>query len=168
MTAPPVVTSQEFRAAMARFPSGIAVVTTTDGDGTDHGFTASSFTSVSLDPPLVLVCIARSARCHPVFQQVRRFGVSILASGQGTLAQRFASSLDDKFQDVAVTRTDHRTPLIRGALCTLECETNAQYDSGDHTILVGRVTEAVSGDGSPLVWYDRGFHSLAALSHPLA
>ena len=116
----------------------------------------------------MLVCLARSARCHPVFQQENRFGVSILASGQGTLAQRFASSSDDKFQDVAVTRTGNRTPLIRGALCTLECEAHAQYDSGDHTILVGRVAEAASGDGSPLVWYDRCFHSLAAPGSPLA
>lgn len=136
------------------------MVTTSDRHGTDHGFTASSFTSVSLDPPLVLVCIARSARCYPVFQREHRFGVSVLASGQGTLAKRFASSLDDKFQDVDVTRTGHDTPLIRGALCTLECETHAQYDSGDHTILVGRVADAAAEDGSPLVWYNRCFHSL--------
>ncbi|WTI84459.1 flavin reductase family protein [Streptomyces sp. NBC_00726] len=153
---------------MARFTSGVTVVTTTDGRGADHGFTASSFTSVSLDPPLILVCLARNARCHPAFEQGYRFGVSVLASDQGPLAQRFASSSDDKFQDVAVTRTGHGTPLIQGALCTLECETDAQYESGDHTILVGRVAEAESGEGSPLVWYERGFHSLAALSHPQA
>lgn len=84
------------------------------------------------------------------------------------MAQRFASSSDNKFQDVAVTRTDQGTPLIHGALCTLECETHAQYDSGDHTILVGRVEKAVSGDGTPLVWYDKCFHSIAAASHPPA
>ncbi|MGW2840646.1 flavin reductase family protein [Streptomyces sp. NPDC001493] len=145
---------------MARFTSGVAIVTTSDRQGTDHGFTASSFTSVSLDPPLVLVCIARSARCHPAFQREHRFGVSILASDQGALAKRFASSSDDKFEDVAVVRTGHGTPLMRGALCTLECETHAQYESGDHTILVGRVAETVTGGGSPLVWYDRCFHSL--------
>jgi flavin reductase ActVB len=147
---------------MSRLATGVAVVTTRDQYGNPHGLTVNSFCSVSLDPPLVLVCVARGARCFPVFNRTGEFAVSILSSGQEELARRFASSGADKFGGAGLVRTARGGVLVAGALATVECVTHARHDAGDHEILIGEVVaeSLATRLGSPAVYFDRRFVSV--------
>lgn len=159
---PEAPTAQAFRDAMGRFPTGVTVVGTTDA-GTPLVMTASSFTSVSLEPLLVLVCVARSTRFHPSVLAAGAWGVSFLAAHQEELSRRFAvhgRDLDESLDEVpyhpgAVTGA----PLLDGSLVTLECRTTATHDGGDHTIVVGEVVGLELGaDQTPaLVWHRGGY-----------
>jgi flavin reductase ActVB len=156
-----------FRDAMARFPSGVVITTARDENGEAHGFTASSFCSVSADPPLVLVCLAKSANCHPVFTRCRRFAISIVAAGQVHHAIRFATKGARKFTDVGFTTTATGQPSVAGALATLDCVVAGRHPAGDHTIIVGDVQQIALGDHEPpAVYYRRAFHSLVATPTP--
>ncbi|WP_424185771.1 flavin reductase family protein [Actinokineospora sp. G85] len=157
----PVADPTEFKAAMAAFASGVTLVTTRDVDGVPHGFTASAFCSVSLDPPLVCVCVAHSARCHPVFADRDDFAISVLSSGQGALALHFASRAEDKFTGMPLRETGGGHLVAQDALAVLECTAHSRHTAGDHTILVGRVRRAEVGAGAPLVFHDRAFHTVA-------
>ncbi|MDT0306490.1 flavin reductase family protein [Streptomyces sp. DSM 44917] len=151
-----------FRAALSRFASGVVIVTTRDGAGKPHGFTATSFCSVSLDPPLVLVCLARSARCHPVFARAEAFAISVLRHGQEPVARRFASRAADKFADGDLETTAHGSVVPAGALAVLECDVAQRQGVGDHTLLVGRVVSVpVTAPGAPAVYFDRSFTTLS-------
>ncbi len=145
----------DFRNAMARFASGVTIVTTRAGDNL-VGFTASAFSSLSLDPPLVLVCLEKKADSWEAFMAAERFAVSILAAGQWDLAIRFATKGIDKFDGAPMT-TGELTglPLIAGAIVHLECRIYDRPDAGDHTILVGEVLRAVNTDGEPLLHFNR-------------
>jgi flavin reductase ActVB len=151
----------DFRAAMARFPSGVVVVTTCGEDGTPRGFTASSFCSVSLEPPMVLVCLANSADSAPSFECCDRFAVSVLAPAHRPLALRFATKGTDKFASGGLRLSPAGLPTVERALSELDCTTHARHPAGDHTVLIGRVTGVRLGEGSPMVYYDRGFRTLA-------
>ncbi|RKT74712.1 flavin reductase ActVB [Saccharothrix variisporea] len=150
-----------FKAALARFPSGVTIVTTRAADGTPHGFTASAFCSVSLDPPLVCVCVAHSARCHPVFAQRDEFAVNFLRPEHADLAMRFASKEEDKFAGGPFRHDDPRLVFVEDALASLECVVHSRYEVGDHTMLVGEVRRAEVAPGEPLVFYNRAFHRVA-------
>ncbi len=135
-----------FRAALGRFPSGVTVVTLDDGDGGVHGITVSSFVSLSLNPPLVGVAIGRHARAHGMIA-APRFAVSVLAADQASVSDHFAARPvalpGDPFEDLA----DHR--VVRGAAAHLVCEIVDRVDTGDHTLLVGRVEATrVTADAS--------------------
>ena len=156
------VDADAFRAAMSCFAAGVTVVTTRDPDGTPHGFTASSFCSVSLDPPLILVCLARNANCYPVFTECRRFAVSILADHHVDVARRFATKRPDKFTDEAFRSTSHGLPAVADALCVVTCDVADLFDVGDHAILIGRAHEVEIGEGTPMVYFNRVFHQLTA------
>ncbi|MEV4432237.1 flavin reductase family protein [Streptomyces sp. NPDC049555] len=149
-----------FRAALSRWASGVTVVTTSDAQGRGHGFTASAFSSVSLDPALVLVCLDNRANCFEAFQQSEGFVVHLLAQGQQDLAGRFASKGADKFAGTDVQLSSRGLPLLPGALARLECRTERRIPGGDHLILIGEVHHAQDGEGEPLVYYQRGFHEL--------
>jgi flavin reductase (DIM6/NTAB) family NADH-FMN oxidoreductase RutF len=150
----------QFKAAMSHFASGVTVVTTEHG-GTQYGMTVASFASLSLHPPLVLVCIEKSVKSHDAIAGSGKFGVSILAKSQQDVSGRFASRVDDKFAGVATRRGELGVPLIDGAICTLECRVYAQLPGGDHTIFVGEVTDAAMADGGvPLVYYRSGYREL--------
>jgi flavin reductase ActVB len=151
-----------FRAAMSCFASGVTVVTTRDEDGTPFGFTANSFCSVSLDPPLILVCLARTANCYPVFTGCARFAVSILADHHLDVAERFATKQEDKFDGPAFTSTPQGMPAVEDALCVLSCTVEDLVDAGDHAILLGRVHDVTLTGGTPMVYYDSTFHHLRA------
>ncbi|MFJ9628426.1 flavin reductase family protein [Streptomyces sp. NPDC091280] len=151
----------DFRAAMARFPSGVVVVTTCCEDGTPRGFTASSFCSVSLEPPMVLVCLANSADSAPSFERCDRFAVSVLAPSHRPLAVRFATKGTDKFASEGLGLSPGGLPTVERALSELDCAAHARHPAGDHTVLIGRVTGVRLGEGSPMVYYDRGFRTLA-------
>lgn len=149
-----------FRAAMSRWASGVAVVTTRDAAGRCHGFTATSFTSVSLDPPMVLVCLDRSAACSAAFAAATAYAVHILHRGQEELARRFAHKGGDKFEGLPVRRMG--TPVLPDALAVLECRAADRFDAGDHIILLGLVHHAESFGGTPLLYHDRAFADVAA------
>lgn len=155
-------TDAAFRDALSRYASGVVIVTTRDRTGTPHGFTATSFCSVSLGPPLVLVCLARSARCHAAFAQTDAFAVSVLRHGQEAVAQRFASRTADKFAAGDLETTDHGSVVPTGALAVLECRVTQRQAVGDHTLLLGLVTNVpVTTSGAPAVYFDRSFTTLS-------
>lgn len=151
---------QAFRDAMARFASGVTVVTTVDGSGSPWGFTASAFSSLSLDPPLILVCLDKRAESHGVFDQADHFAISILAAHQKDTAMRFATRGADKFGGFEVQPGEAtRLPLIPEAMVHLECRMHDRLPGGDHTILIGEVLRAHSEDRSPLLHHNRAFGS---------
>ncbi len=149
-----------FKQAMAQFTSGVTVVTT-EHDGKPYGLTVASFASLSLHPPLVLVCIEKSVKSHDALAAAGKFGVSILARDQTDVSGRFASKVDDKFAGIDVRRGELGVPLIAGAICTLECSVQAQLPGGDHTIFVGEVVDAQVSDDPPLVYFRSGYRELA-------
>lgn len=149
------VDADTFRHALGRFPSGVTVVTVRD-DGRDYGMTVSAFASLSLHPPLVLVCIGDDSTIAGAVASARHFAVSVLAEDQEALARRFARSDTDRFADSAVSRGAHGLALLDGAVAHLECAIVARHAGGDHTIVVGEVFAATAvEDGRPLV-YQRG------------
>jgi len=155
------VAPDEFRAAMARFPSGVVVVTTRCSDGTPRGFTASSFCSVSLEPPMILVCLANSADSAASFERCDRFAVSVLAPVHRPLAMRFATKGTDKFASGGLRLSPDGLPTVERAVSELDCAAHARHPAGDHTVLIGRVRGVRLGEGSPMVYYDRAFRTLA-------
>jgi flavin reductase ActVB len=151
-----------FREAMASFPSGVTIVTTADGAGRWWGFTATSFCSVSMEPPLVLVCLATAAECHPVFARSLRWVVHVIHPEHADLALRFATRGADKFADTGFVADEHGLPVLPRACAVLDCTVHARHPGGDHTILVGRVERTRLGEDLPAVWFRRRFHPLGA------
>ncbi|MGH7264983.1 MAG: flavin reductase family protein [Candidatus Rokuibacteriota bacterium] len=154
------VTMTEFRSALRHFPAGVTVVTTRDADGRPAGLTASAFTSVSLDPPLVLVCVDHAATAYPDLQAHGWFAVNVLGKSQEHLARRFALSGGDKFDGVAHRSGPAGLPLLEDVVATLECRIVHRYAGGDHTIFVGQVEDITVHGGSPLVYFQGGYHHL--------
>jgi flavin reductase (DIM6/NTAB) family NADH-FMN oxidoreductase RutF len=149
-----------FKLAMSHFASGVTIVTTEHG-GARYGMTVASFASLSLHPPLVLVCVEKSVKSHEAIATAKRFGVSILGQDQGEISGRFASRIEDKFSGVPVRTGALGVPLIEGAICTLECRLHDQLPGGDHSIFVGEVVDAQTADGAaPLVYYRSGYREL--------
>ena len=151
-----------FRDAMASFPSGVTIVTTADADGRWWGFTATSFCSVSMDPPLVLVCLADTAECHPVFARAQHWNVHVIHRDHTELALRFATRGADKFADAGFVPDRRGLPMLPRACVTLDCSAYATHPAGDHTILLGRVEATSIGEDVPAVYFRRGFHLLDA------
>jgi flavin reductase ActVB len=144
-----------FRAAMSQFASGVTLVTTRDASGTPHGFTASSFASLSLNPPLVLVCMGDRATAYGVFMAAKRFAISILNQEQAHLAKLFSTRGADRFGDPAIIDSEQGLPVATGALARLDCTMQAMHIEGDHAILIGRVIAIDLTPGRPLIHYDR-------------
>lgn len=170
--------SAAFREALAHFASGVTIVTAHGSEGL-VGFTATGFTSVSLSPPLILVCVAKTASAYDGVVGASHFGVSVLGEDQRWLAERFATSGIDRFQGVALhpgvalqggassppappEALPLPLPLIAGALAHIECRPHARHDAGDHTLLVGEVLCASTSTGRPLLHFARNFGALAA------
>jgi flavin reductase ActVB len=156
-----------FRAAMASFPSGTTIVTTSDEYGGWWGFTASSFCSVSLDPPLVLTCLARSAQCFPAFARAQRWNIHVLARRHADLAVRFATRGVDKFDGGGFVPDADGQPILPDVSISLRCAAHSKVEGGDHLVLLGRVEEVDLGGEPPFVYFRRTFHSLE-LSDPQA
>jgi flavin reductase ActVB len=155
-----VAPSTLFREAMATFPSGVTIVTTTGRDARPRGFTATAFCSVSADPPLVLVCLAKSAECHPTFLDADTWVVHVIHSDHRDLAERFATRGADKFGGAGFDVGAQGIPILTDASVVLHCSTHARHDGGDHTILVGRVDQVTIGTEQPAVYFKRSFHTL--------
>ncbi len=156
------LTPTEFRTALRCLAAGVTVVTTRDQEGRPAGMTASAFTSVSLNPPLVLVCVDHAATAYPAFRAHGWFAVNVLRREQETVSRRFAESGGDKFREVAYHEGPSGLPLLDGALATLECQVVDAHEAGDHTIFIGRVEAATMDEGRPLVYFHGGYHSLTA------
>jgi pimeloyl-ACP methyl ester carboxylesterase len=161
---------KSLRRALGAFATGVTVVATTQGDGTPRGFTANSFTSVSLDPPLVLVCIAKTASGYGIFSEAARFSISVLAMDQREISGLFASKAADKFERALWRRSAAGNPIIEGAAAWFDCRTHSVVDAGDHAVLIGQVLDFADTANNPL-GYCRGAYvtfglSQAALSAP--
>ena len=156
------VTPDEFRDALGRWASGVTIVTSRSGERV-HGMTVSAFSSVSLDPPLVLVCADKSSDTCTLIAESGVFAVNILAHGQDALSQRFAAQVDEarRFEGIAVESAVTGAPLLRG-LASLDCTLVAAHDAGDHVIYIGRV-EALrhSPDAQPLLYYRGAYRKLS-------
>mgnify|MGYP003343819069 CR=1 FL=1 len=163
MTTP--VDPRIFRRALGQFPTGVGVMTTLDAEGRAVGFTASSFNSVSLDPPLVLWSIDKTAWSAPAFETHGSFVVNVLAEDQMELSNRFARRGEDKFADLAWSAGVGGCPVLEATAARFECRTWAVYDGGDHLILVGEVVHhAHDEEKAPLV-FARGAYAVAR-RHP--
>ena len=149
-----------FRAVLGRFASGVTVVTTRDDAGRDAGMTVSAFCSLSLEPPLVLVCIARDASLHPLLAEGTPFVVNILAAGQEALSRRFSGPDPNRFDGIGFARGLDGVALLDDALAQLECRVTRLHDGGDHTICVGRVETATVRPDRPLLYYRGGYAQL--------
>lgn len=149
------VDARELRRALGAFVTGVAVVTTIDRDGAPRGFTANSFTSVSLDPPLVLVCVAKSAASCAVFTGAGHLAVNILAEGQRDVSAAFASRSADKFRGVGWRAERTGSPILDGVAAWLDCDLHRTVDAGDHVILLGCVAAFDHAPRGPL-GYHRG------------
>lgn len=159
--------SKEFRRALGQFATGVTIVTTRDAEGTPRGFTANSFTSVSLDPPLVLICIGKHAASLPVFENAEGFAITILAEQQRDVAGLFASQRADKFDIADWTPGKADMPIVDGGLAWMECSRHQVVEAGDHIILIGRVTDFGYRDG-PVLGYLRGSFFSLGLEDTLA
>jgi len=151
----------ELRRVMGHFPTGVTVITTFSKAGALHGLTANAFTSVSLVPPLVLVCVDKKAESYPCFEESKCFTVNFLADDQEDLSRRFATTGGDKFEGVGYRMGANQAPILNGALAYLECKVVAAHEGGDHTIYVGEIEQAETREAKPLLFYRGGYRNLA-------
>lgn len=160
------VDPRAFRNTLGRFATGVAIVTAPSGDGeADVGMTISSFNSVSLDPPLLLFSIAKSAHSLAALEKAERIGINILSQAQEALSSRFARAGADKWADCAKAPDAHGAPLIEGALAHFECAPHACHDGGDHVIFVVRVLRFEAPfDDEPLLFFKGKYRTLASTS----
>jgi flavin reductase (DIM6/NTAB) family NADH-FMN oxidoreductase RutF len=157
------INKNEFRAALGRFASGVTVVTTRDASGRLYGITVSAFCSVSLEPPLVLVCVEKKTGSHHAFSDGEAFVVNVLAAGQQHLSDRFASHISDKFAGVSYHQGIADLPVLEDALANLECVLKYSYEAGDHTIFVGQIEKARVADGEPLLYFHGNYRKIKEL-----
>jgi flavin reductase (DIM6/NTAB) family NADH-FMN oxidoreductase RutF len=154
-----------FRRVAGTFATGVTVITVEREPGVVHGMTANSFTSVSLDPLLVLVCVDHDARLLSFLKSQRRFGVSILRQGQQALSEHFAkceqTPEDDALLGIRYCWTSTGIPLLEGTLAELACNVVAEHPAGDHTIFIGEVESMECHDGEPLLFHRGQYRRLA-------
>ena len=155
------VTSDEFRSALSRFPSGITVVTTRDSEGRFHGITVSAFCSLSLEPPRVLVCIEKTTGSHEALLESQAFIVNMLNSDQREMSERFASIIENKFDGMDLVTGLDGIPLLLGCIANLECRVTNSFDGGDHSIFVGEIEKAAVHDGDPILYSRGGYRELS-------
>jgi flavin-dependent trigonelline monooxygenase, reductase component len=149
-----VIDVAELRRTLGSFATGVTVVTTLDSEGAPKGFTANSFTSVSLDPPLVLVCVDKTSGCYPALADASHFGINILCKDQRQVSETFASKIADKFAEVPWLRGITGSPIFPDSTAWLDCTLHDRLVAGDHLIVIGKVLDfGHSPEKQPL-----GFH----------
>ncbi len=153
------VDASDFRQALSRFATGITVVTVAT-ETELHGMTASSFASVSIEPPQVLVALDKRSRTRALVTQTGSFAINVLAAHQEDVSRAFASTGPKPFDRLVHQRGENGAPLLDGALAYLECTTSQVIDGGDHDVLIGLVTRCTTNDGAPLIYFDRAYRSL--------
>ncbi len=152
-----------FRSAMGCFTAGVTVVTTVDATGAPYGLTATAFSSLSMNPPLSLVCIGKDSGSYAQFAACTVFAVNFLAVEQVAVSQRFASSGGDKFADLDWRRGALGVPLLAATIGYAECSLVHSYEGGDHTIFVGQIEAAATTEGAPLTYFRGAYRRLADL-----
>lgn len=155
------ISSEDFRTTLSRFASGVTVVTTKDSAGKLYGMTVSAFSSVSLDPPLILICIENTAGSIDALTASKMFVVNILSSEQAELSERFASPAADKFGETEHELNIDGIPVIANCLANITCTVIETYEGGDHTIFIARVEKADVNDGDPLIYFRSGYYTAA-------
>jgi 4-nitrophenol 2-monooxygenase / 4-nitrocatechol 4-monooxygenase, reductase component len=154
------IEKNQLRQVMGHFATGVTIITTLTKAGQIQGLTANAFTSVSLEPPLLLIAVDKKAESYPAFEESRVFTVNILADGQEALSRRFAVSGGNKFEGVAYRIGANGAPILDGTLAYIECALYAAYDGGDHSIYLGEIQQAEITEGRPLVFYRGGYRAL--------
>ncbi|MBI4541549.1 MAG: flavin reductase family protein [Gemmatimonadetes bacterium] len=155
------IDADRFRLAMGHLVAGVSVVAARAAEGRVLGMTASAVASLSLEPPMLLVCVDRSAEIHDTLVSAPLFSLNILAAGQRELALRFATRGEQHFDGLDVGISPGGLPRIRGALAHFECRRGSVYDGGDHSIVTGTVEWAATDDGAPLCYFRSGYPELA-------
>src|SRR5438034_5924313 len=163
------VTQAEFRKALGCFATGVTVITV-DYESEVHGMTANAFASVSLDPPMVLVCVDHRARTHAHLHSKKRFGVNVLAADQRAISEYYARATRvhqhaEKEAGAKFGRTAHGTPVLHGALAYLECRLNSAQDARYHTIFIADVEDVVVREGEPLLYFRAKYHEIGTVSN---
>lgn len=152
--------TRELRNAFGSFMTGVTVVTAVSEDGIPVGFTANSYTSVSLDPPLLLVCPAKSLSSFDVFNQCSHFVINILSEDQQDISNIFASPVEDRFEQIGWQGNEQGVPVITGSVASFSCRTHQRVDAGDHIILIGEVDDFSTADLAGLGYAKGGYFSL--------
>ncbi len=154
------IDASDFKDALGQFATGVTVVTTKGSDGKPLGLTVSAFCSVSLEPPLVAVCIDNRSETIAGFEATRVFGISVLAEGQEAFSQRFAVPGDEKFERNDLQLGDSGVALVPHALAHIECKVTAAHLAGDHTLYVGEVLRLASRPGRPLLYHAKSYRRI--------
>ena len=154
------VSEATFRHACAQFATGVAIATVMDESGAPHGLTINSFTSVSLQPPLVLICIDYRAQVLQLFLRASHYGVNVLRDSQQEISNRFAYRGEDRFSGVSWSPGQTGVPILDESLACLECATRQVIDGGDHTILLAEVVSIHTADGDPLLYFNSRYHRI--------
>ena len=144
---------KKFRQCLGKFATGVTVVSCRDQDGKPCGITANSFSSVSLEPPLVLWNIAKVSKSLPAYLEAEHFAINVLSNQQQSLASHFAYSENGLFDNIGYQDSQHRVPVLNDTLAHLECRTHDIHDCGDHHIIIGEVTNFELSDSEPLIFY---------------
>jgi flavin reductase (DIM6/NTAB) family NADH-FMN oxidoreductase RutF len=154
------IEKNQLRQVMGHFATGVTIITTFNKDGQMHGLTANAFTSVSLEPPLLLISVDKKAESYPAFEESKVFTVNILADEQEALSRKFAVSGGNKFEGVAYRRGANGAAILDGTLAHIECTLYASYEGGDHSLYLGEIQEAEVREGKPLVFYRGGYRAI--------
>jgi flavin reductase (DIM6/NTAB) family NADH-FMN oxidoreductase RutF len=156
------VSPDDFKAAMRRFATGVTIVTTVGADGHVHGFTANAFASVTADPPMLLICVNRSAQSHPLISEAGKFCVNILSLEQREVADRFArSGIEDRFGQLKWQAGETGSPILEGSLAHFDCTLAEEHTAGTHTIFVGTVVKCGFAEGTPLGYFNGSYRDFA-------
>jgi flavin reductase (DIM6/NTAB) family NADH-FMN oxidoreductase RutF len=154
------IDARELRNIMGHFATGVTVITTKNVDGKPFGLTANAFTSLSLDPPLVLICVDKTVDCYACFEESKVFVVNFLSEDQEHLSRRFATKGIEKFEGVPYRLGECGVPLLDGAMGYIECKLLNGYDGGDHTIYVGEILSAAASGDRPLLFFKGKYYRL--------
>ena len=156
-----MIDSLSLRHACSKFATGVTIAAVLDPDGKPHGLTVNSFTSISLAPPLILICIDHNTKVLEYFRLAACFGVSVLSADQQEISNRFAARGENRFHHTGWHAAKSGVPLIDGALATFDCEATQIVEAGDHSIFIGKVKALTVADGRPLIYFQSGYRELS-------
>jgi 3-hydroxy-9,10-secoandrosta-1,3,5(10)-triene-9,17-dione monooxygenase reductase component len=154
------IDARELRNVLGHFATGVTVITTKDTNGKPFGLTANALSSLSLDPPLILICVDKKVDCYACFEESKVFAVNFLNEEQEHLSRRFATKGIEKFEGIAYKTGECGVPLLEGALGYIECKLVSGYDGGDHTIYVGEIQCASAAGDNPLLFFKGKYYRL--------
>ncbi|MFZ1886601.1 MAG: flavin reductase family protein [Candidatus Binataceae bacterium] len=154
------IEKNELRRVMGHFATGVTVITSVRASGEMHGLTANAFSSVSLVPPLLLICVDKKAESYPCFEESKVFTVNILSAEQEALSRKFAVSGGNKFEGVSYRIGANGVPILDGSIAYLECRLSGSMDAGDHTVYLGEIEQAETHEAKPLLFFRGGYREL--------